>query len=158
MPCHVVQHGRCWHGPRHVLTAVAGDIPDFLRELAARLADSAQADEVVGEFERRVRRYCGEHGIPRSVFLGRVVGPDEPLWLPADVESALRYQTEQDALCPGCRQPRRESFDTSHRYAAELHICQGCAPMQKASWTAEKNRAKNAPPRFGAYYSVKKLE
>lgn len=158
---------------------MTGDVPDFLRDLSARLAEVAEVDEIVGEVERRVRQFCGEHGIPRSIFLGRAITERttvtyrrdddgnlvvsriterDPEWLPEDVEAALRWLVERDALCPGCRQPRRESFDKSNRYTAERHTCQACAPMQRASWQADQNRPKNGAPQFGAYYSAKKLD
>lgn len=139
--------------PRDGLILVA-DAADVLRELRAR----ADAEAAKADFDRRVLRYCAEHGIPRSVFLGRVVAPGEPLWLREDVVAALQHQADEDALCPGCRQPRVESFDTAARYTVETHKCQSCAAQGQKSWLAEKNRPKNASPQHGVFYTVSKVE
>lgn len=156
---------------------MADDAKAQLRALKARLATAATADAVAGEFERRVRRYCGERGIPQSVFLGRALNEEttvtyhrdddgqlvvsrvtvrDPEWLPGDIVAALQYQTEQDALCSGCGQPRAESFDTDSRYDVETHRCVACAGLGQKGWLAQKNRSKNATPQFGVYHSVKK--
>ena len=158
--------------------AGTADFGEFLRDVQERIAASA-IDEVAGEIDRRVRRYCGEHGIPQSVFLGRVrterttvtykrdddgnlvvtrVTECDPEWLSGDVAAALRWQAERDSLCSGCGQPRRESFDRANRYAAQRHECGGCAAQQRSAYLEDKNRGKNAPPRFGSYYAVTKLE
>lgn len=152
---------------------------DLLRDLRTRLAGSAKADAVAGEFERRVQRYCGEHGIPQSVFLGRSLNERttvtyrrdddgnvvvtrlterDPEWLVEDVESALLHQADEDAKCPGCGQPRRESFDGAGRYEVEAHTCAACAGMQERSWLAEKNRPKHGRPQFGRYFTVRKAQ
>lgn len=119
-----------------------------LAELRARLADVAKADAVVDEFMRQCRRYCGAHGIQLSVFLQ---------WPADDVACALQYQREQDALCPGCGQPRAESFDGKSRYVVEAHRCDACAGLGQKSWLAQKNRSKHSVPQFGVYHTVKKV-
>lgn len=109
---------------------------------------------IPASLEPLVMRYCGEHGIPLSVFLGRVVNPGEPLWLPEDRAAVLKWQAEQDALCPGCRHPRRESFDKANRYNVETHNCQACRELGLASWRAQKARGKTSPPLVGVYYTA----
>jgi hypothetical protein len=111
---------------------------------------------VAAQLERRAMQYCGPRGIPLSVFLGRVVGPGDPQWLPEDVAAALKWQSEQDLLCPGCGQPRGESFDKSSRYTVVSHRCEACAALQQRTWMAEKNRSKT--PQFGLYQSVLKVD
>lgn len=123
------------------------------------MADAAApTPEAEAAAERRIMQYCGAHGIPRSVFLGRVVTPGEPEWLPEDAVAALRWQAEQDALCAGCHQPRSESFDRAARYNVKSHTCQGCAAREQASWLAQKNHSKNAQPQFGVYFGLTKAD
>lgn len=98
--------------------------------------------------ERRIRDYCCERGIARSVFLGRVVGPGEPEWLPEDTTAALEWADWKETLCPGCGNPRHESFDperATHYEAVPLN-CYACAARD-----AEQREAVNAKSsnRFG---------
>lgn len=151
---------------------------DRFSDLRAGIAAAASLDDLAGEVERRARRYCGEHGIPQSVFFGRAiterttvtyrrdddgnlvvtrVTERDPEWLPEDLEAALRYQAEQDALCSACGQPRGESFDGANRYEVITHRCDACAAIGQRSWQAHKNRPKNGPPPLGIYYGLKKV-
>jgi hypothetical protein len=75
-----------------------------------------------------------ELGIPRSVFLGRVVEPGEPLWLAEDTEWVLAWQAYRDGLCSGCGHPMEESFDpdNAERYATHRLRCYACAAVANA--------------------------
>lgn len=134
------EHGDDRRRSRHLLTPVAGpsDVNAFV--------------------EQRILRYCYEHAIPPSVFRGRVVAAGEPVWLPEDRAAVLRWQAEQDALCPGCRHPRAEAFDKANRYHVETHKCGACGELGRTSWQAQKNRGKNAAPLSGVYYTATKTE
>lgn len=58
----------------------------------------------------------------------------ELAWTEDDIEYALEWQAMQDALCPGCGQPRDQSFDpaNSEAYEASLRRCHACAESQRA--------------------------
>jgi hypothetical protein len=60
-------------------------------------------------------RVCRHYRIPHSLFLGRVVGPDEPLWSEDDQDKALRYEQHLDEQraqqCPSCHTTRDEWLD-----------------------------------------------
>ncbi len=51
-------------------------------------------------------RVCRHYRIPHSQFLGRVVGPGEPLWLESDQDKAVQYEQwlieQVEAMCPNC--------------------------------------------------------
>lgn len=66
------------------------------------------------------------------MFTGRVVLPGEPLWTEEDVDYALAWQREQNALCKGCGHPVDETGDKVNTmlYAAEETWCQGCAVIE----------------------------
>lgn len=67
--------------------------------------------------------------MPRSIFLGRVPQPGEPLWLDEDRAWAIALLAEQRDACPGCGQPRSETFDPANAYAygvKRLGVCAGC--------------------------------
>lgn len=72
-------------------------------------------------------------GIPHSVFMGRVVGPGEPMWLPEDADLALEWQAEQDITCKGCGQPVDESTATASEGGYEGHavVCFGCRELRQ---------------------------
>ncbi|MEU1496986.1 hypothetical protein [Streptomyces sp. NPDC005732] len=71
--------------------------------------------------------------MPRSVFLGRVVGGDEPLWLPEDRYWALALLEVEADRCPDCGQPWCEatSPDNEDAYRAALVKCHACAISAK---------------------------
>lgn len=79
-------------------------------------------------------RYSAEHGIPRSVLLGRVVEPGDPLWLAEDLEVVLEWQRWTDVLCSGCNQPLSESLDPELEgaYEATAMVCHSCAARSAA--------------------------
>lgn len=67
--------------------------------------------------------------MPRSVFLGRVVGPGEPLWLDEDRAWALALADVEADQCPDCGQPWHETSlpESEGGYRAELLRCHACA-------------------------------
>ena len=69
---------------------------------AAQVVEDAEARWLMGGARHEVD-YCGEHGIPHSVFLGRPTpAPGEPMWLDQDRAIALVWQSEQHDTCSGC--------------------------------------------------------
>lgn len=72
-------------------------------------------------------------GVPRSVLLGRVAAPDEPLWLPADTDGLLALQSDQDERCPGCGQLLEQSMDPdlSELWDTTTPTCHACAAMDR---------------------------
>jgi hypothetical protein len=99
--------GRCWRGPK---------IADRVRH------------------SRRVREeldYCAPLGIPRSLFVGEraVPGPGGEAWTEDDVEYALAWQAIAAENCPGCGQPKSESFDPANERAYDVTalVCHACA-------------------------------
>ena len=71
--------------------------------------------------------------MPRSVFLGRVVAPGEPLWLREDRAWALALLEVEADACPECRQPWGEATapDNEFAYRATLVRCHACATSAK---------------------------
>jgi len=104
--------------------------------------------------EEAILEFCSTAGIPRSVFLGRVVGVGEPLWLPEDRQAALEWQAYQKSLCPGCKRPRVECFDITmdDRYDVTALQCHACAARDRRAWN--RSRENNGRPMFGQYYAV----
>lgn len=92
--------------------------------------------------ERRIRGYCVEHGIPRSVFLGRVVAPGEPLWLEDDTVAALEWIDYLASLCKGCGQPLAECMDEANdgRYETVPVHCFACAARDAENRDVAKAR------------------
>lgn len=112
--------------------------------------------------ELAVREFCfgGGRAIPPSVFLGRVVGPGEPLWLPEDTAAALEWQAYQRSLCPGCNRPRDESFDIGmdDRYEVIELRCHACFARDLRAYNRAASRDRDQPPPLGEYYIVKPEE
>lgn len=73
--------------------------------------------------------------MPRSILLGRVPEPGEPLWLPRDLDEALAWQAEQDAACPGCGHPVDQAWDPDrvNDWEAEARNCWACAASARKS-------------------------
>lgn len=73
--------------------------------------------------------------MPRSVFLGRVVVPGEPLWLAEDRAWAVALLEYEADMCSGCGQPRSESMDAKHEedYRPAALRCHACASIARAS-------------------------
>ncbi|MCX5601629.1 hypothetical protein OOK29_26105 [Streptomyces phaeochromogenes] len=67
--------------------------------------------------------------MPRSIFMGRVPGPGEPLWLAEDRAWALALLEVEADACGDCGQPRSETADEKNEFAytAELMRCHACA-------------------------------
>lgn len=66
---------------------------------------------------------------PRSIILGRVRKPGEPLWLPLDLEWALEYERYVASICPGCGTPRH-AWDGARPgelpFVGVTRTCGGC--------------------------------
>jgi hypothetical protein len=78
------------------------------------------------------------------VFLGRAVGPCDPLWLPADRDKALWWAIHEAERCPSCGFARRE-FDPAeggdpHAWEWEGWHCRGCEIRAQGDEWLEKNR------------------
>lgn len=71
--------------------------------------------------------------MPRSVFMGRVVGDGEPLWLAEDRYWALALLEVEADACPECGQPWGEATDPANefKYTAELVRCHACSTSAK---------------------------
>lgn len=104
--------------------------------------------------EEAVLEFCCTAGIPRSVFLGRVVGPGEPLWTEEDRAAALEWQAYQKSLCPGCKRPRTESFDVAMDDHYDVHAfqCHACYARDRRAYN--RQREQEGRPMFGQYYAV----
>lgn len=93
-------------------------------------------------------------GVPRSVLLGRVVGPGEPLWTREDTEAVLGYLREKAMLCPGCGTPRDESMspEAEDHYRSRAFRCHACTARAK-----EAKRFADASPE-GLYFTVERRD
>lgn len=102
--------------------------------------------------------YGNGRAIPISVFLGRVVEPGEPQWLPEDTRAALVWQEYEKSLCSGCKRPRDETFalEMDDHYDVVPVVCHACAARDsKASKRLRENEGR---PLFGEFYIVKPEE
>ena len=74
-------------------------------------------------------------GVPRSIFLGRVPAPDEPLWSDEDREWALALLDVEADTCGGCGQPLSESYlpENEYAYTVTPSRCHACAAMSRTS-------------------------
>lgn len=75
------------------------------------------------------------------MFLGRVVAPGQPEWLPEDRDKVIAYELEQDSLCPGgCGRPARESMarENQLKYRAEPIRCHACAERDRTKQAYDK--------------------
>lgn len=70
--------------------------------------------------------------MPRSIFLGRVPVPGEPLWTDDDRDWAIALLTYEADLCE-CGQPRSESMspDSEYAYRAEAMRCHACKAVAR---------------------------
>jgi hypothetical protein len=101
--------------------------------------------------ERAALDYCAPRGIPLSVFLGRVIYPGDPQWLPEDTEAALWWQAN---VC-SCGQLLSESMDPANEklYAAEGLWCFACRAIHReAVAMTGKNPYQDADPTAGTRY------
>lgn len=83
-----------------------------------------------GEFRSRVK-YAAEHGIPLSVFLGRVPEPGEPVWLPEDRDVVAVWQSEEAKKCAGCGTYSWEWDDDAQPYEPDHYTCRGCQMIEQ---------------------------
>ncbi len=80
--------------------------------------------------------YCGPAGIPHSVFLGRVVAPDEPYWLPEDRRKVLEWQGYKSGLCGKCGVYRPAWMDDRGKeledppFEVVEFLCPGCQELE----------------------------
>lgn len=95
-------------------------------------------------------------GVPRSVFLGRVVKPGEPLWLADDRWWALALLEAESGLCGDCGQPLHESThaDNEYEYDAAVSRCHGCAAAGRRMKAVQDGNAETA----GLHVSVFRRE
>lgn len=99
---------------------------------------------------RREQQAAREHGIPRSIFLGRPLpGPGEPLWLDEDRDWALALQELEADTCSGCGQSRSESTlgQNEYGYTVTPERCHSCAAIRRYDRTFLQ--AEGVPPSFG---------
>lgn len=99
--------------------------------------------------ERLALDYCAPRGIPLSVFLGRVVYPGEPQWLPEDTTAALDWHIEQAGRCPGCghNQATTTSKDPPD-YDVEAVVCHACMARTREAQRMQGTRSED----MGAIY------
>lgn len=69
------------------------------------------------------------------MFLGRVVGPEDPLWSDEDQDKALAFEQEQARVCRGCG-TRSEEWDPKQggdrfAYVANHRYCPGCEVLHQ---------------------------
>lgn len=84
---------------------------------------------------QRELRAAREWGQPRSVLLGRVVRPGEPLFTAEDTDYALWFSEWERSICSGCGLPLAESTDPDNEFefTAEPVRCHGCYVKETAS-------------------------
>jgi hypothetical protein len=74
-------------------------------------------------------------GLPHSVFLGRVVGPADPMWTDADRDKALAYERAMADLCPSCRTRmsvwEQERLSDTPPYVGQQRRCDGCQALRQ---------------------------
>lgn len=72
--------------------------------------------------------------MPRSVFMGRVIGDGESLWLDEDRSWALALLELEADSCPDCGQPWGEATDINSEFTYKAHLvkCHACGTSAKA--------------------------
>jgi hypothetical protein len=93
------------------------------------------------------------HGIPYSVFMGRVVGPGQPQWTDQDRRWALAYEQAMRDLCPSCGGRRSVLEENPDAYVGQLSRCDGCQTLHTEQQNIPEQaahfmRAYIAPARF----------
>ena len=101
-------------------------------------------------------KYCFEHGIPHSIFLGRVwpnpEDPQEPQWLSVDSEKMIAYQQAMNELCPNCGTRQEDWTDENGRlldtpiYEASSIKCHGCQRLYEMGKTISDENAHAVRP------------
>lgn len=58
----------------------------------------------------------------------------DPEWLPEDVDEALAFEEFEAENCPGCGEPKIETFDPANEWAyrAVAVACHACAARKRA--------------------------
>jgi hypothetical protein len=132
--------------PAAAIAASCVDPVLTLDKIGGRWADSPS--------ERAIREYACSRGIPRSVFLGRIVADGEPVWLEEDTQAALEWQEHKDSLCSGCGNPRDESFalENHDRYDVTALACHACAARERKAQVMSGD-GESRPP-AGLYFAV----
>lgn len=75
-------------------------------------------------------RYACEHGIPLSVFLGRVVEPGEPVWDEDDRDVALGYTLWISGVCGSCGLHRLDwEHERDETWKGTIVTCFGCVEL-----------------------------
>ncbi len=93
--------------------------------------------------------YCGPRGIPRAIFLGRVVGAGEPAWLSDDFDAAMEWMEAEANKCPGCGMFRDECMsDEPPDYVATPIVCHACMERDVRA----DQHAKGGGSRAGVYF------
>ena len=79
--------------------------------------------------------YCAPHGIPLSVYRGRIVALGEAQWLEGDYQAAALWQARENARCTGCGLDLRETTkaENDDAYTAKGIRCHACKAMDLAS-------------------------
>ena len=67
------------------------------------------------------------------MFLGRVVGPGDPVWLDEDRAYVLAWQAHRRDTCTGCGHSLTTSTAKENQlgYDAEVVRCHACAAQQR---------------------------
>lgn len=73
-------------------------------------------------------------GVPYSVLMGRVVGPDDPQWTAADRDVVEAWFTWLDGLCPQCGLPTEVCHDPDavFEWEGDVATCHVTAVRAKA--------------------------
>ena len=85
--------------------------------------------------ERVALGYCAPHGIPLSVFLGRVIYPGDQIWLERDAQAAVWWSQ----LCTVCGHHPDDVFgpDQQDKWNAEMSgHCDTCRALNRADMAA----------------------
>lgn len=87
-------------------------------------------------------KFCCDHGIPISVFFGRVVEPGAPMWLAEDTEVAIGFEQWAAAVCSNCGLHR---FDWEHErdetFKGTIVTCFGCVELADTRRTIPEKTA-----------------
>lgn len=81
--------------------------------------------------------YCVDHGIPHSVFLGRIQKVNEPYWTDEDQDKVMMFLAWKAELCPQCGTKNSDWVDDKGRlleeplYEAVSFKCEGCAQVEQ---------------------------
>lgn len=108
--------------------------------------------EPLTDSEKVALGYCAPHGIPLSVFLGRVVYPGDPVWLERDAQAAVWWSQ----LCKDCGHHPDETFGPGQqdKWNAEMSgHCDTCRALNRAAIAAD-GRDDAVSPSVGARFRI----